>query len=154
MDAAANAVIAHRMPGRMRLLVPGRRADSEYFSRVAEKLAQLPQVHKAKVNPVTGSITIEFSGDAREIEEFARRENLFIVQEPGTQDIAGKRPRSQPVLNLVSGRQIGPMFIAGTIFAGIGVFQTFRGQVLVPAISAFWYAAEAFRRQAGERTDN
>jgi len=51
---------------------------------------------------------------------------------------------------LVSGREINPMFMVGSALAIVGLVQTFRGKIVVPSVTAFWYALEAFRASAND----
>jgi hypothetical protein len=43
------------------------------------------------------------------------------------------------------------MFMAGTALTVVGLVQTFRGKIIVPSITAFWYALEAFRTSGKNR---
>jgi hypothetical protein len=55
---------------------------------------------------------------------------------------------------LVSGRELNPMQMAGVLFGALGVAQALRGKIAVPALSAFWYAVNAFRlgREVGKES--
>jgi hypothetical protein len=55
-------------------------------------------------------------------------------------------------LNLVSGRDINVMFMLGALMVAVGIVQIYRGRILVPAISAFWYAVNAFRESGKSRS--
>lgn len=146
----ARAVVVHQIPGRARFVVREKRGDADYFSRLSEEVSRFDNVHRAKVNPATGSVTLEFSGGLQDIAQHAQMRQLFTVEQDDLVDrplSSGAAPRN---INLVSGREIGPMFMTGTALTLLGIVQTIRGQIAVPAIASFWYAVEAFR-QSGKR---
>jgi hypothetical protein len=53
------AVVAHQMPNRIRLRVPGRRGDAPYFKALEHALLARPAVVSARANVVAGSIVIK-----------------------------------------------------------------------------------------------
>lgn len=147
-----NAVIVHRLPGRIRLRLDGKRGDSASFSALAEDFSTLGDVHHVKANARTGSIVIEFAG-AQETLLKHLRERGVAVQEPAAEHVPA---RTSPVesagaiemqaFHLVSGRTINSMFMFGAMLAVAGVVQLMRGKIVAPAIPTFWYAMDAFRR--------
>lgn len=146
---AASAFVAHRMPGRIRLRIPDKRRNPSYFSRLQQEVAQLDGVRQVRINADTASVLLEFNGDAAEL--LARlREHDVDVQLKQEYGSAPRRAAHLPLpakpIRLVTGRNIGPMFMFGTALLGIGLVQALRGRVLVPSMSAFWYAVEAFRQ--------
>jgi hypothetical protein len=157
----AQAVIAHQIPGRMRLLIPEKRGDAGYFENLLDEFSRVDAVQRAKVNPLTGSLTLEFTGDPGDILQHLGMAELVSAGPDGQVDsvegsvssrvLGSPMPATSPV-NLVSGREVNPMFMVGSALGVVGLMQTFRGQVLAPAISVFWYAIEAFR-QSGKNTD-
>ena len=149
---SVQAEIVHRLPGRIRLRLRERRGDTAYFASLSEDLGGCDGVERVKANPATGSILIEFSGLA---ENLARQLGHHGVSlRPQSAPAAESRP--QPVagngnarpFHLVSNQEINPMFMLGTMFAVMGIVQTLRGKILVPAVSLLWHAMAAFR-QAG-----
>lgn len=140
---AMDVVIAHRIPGRARLLIRKKRGDQEYFSRLSEKFSRIDEVHSVKANPLTGSIVLEFAGVLEEILKAARVPELFENDEE--LNLGHHHAGTFSPLHLVSGREINPMFMTGIAFLMIGMIQTFRGQWFPPALSVFWRATQAFR---------
>ena len=142
---ATSAVIAHRIPGRVRLVVHSKRGDADYFSGLSQRLERFPKVQSARTNPVTGSVALNFIGDLTDILEQAQEEDLLTIMDDVKS--AGKtqeRPVGAP-LNLVGGRDFNRFFVMGAVLAAIGVFQVFRGDLFPPALAVFWFANDAFR---------
>ena len=52
------AVVAHQMPNRFRLRVPGRQGDAPYFQALEHAFLARPAVVSARANVVAGSIVI------------------------------------------------------------------------------------------------
>lgn len=147
---AANAVMVHRLPGRVRLRLEDKRGDTDYFSTLSEEIAGVPGIDSIKVNPMTGSVVIIFSGTTEElIRQLGDRQLVVeIPQEPESKQraaMAGSSNHVEPFL-LVSNRDINPMFMLGSVLSVIGIVQAFRGKILVSSLSALWYALQAFRQ--------
>jgi hypothetical protein len=158
---ATNAVIAHRIPGRARLLVRDKRGNIGYFSDLSESLGRLEGVQRTKTNPTTGSITLEFLGDLETILQHAEDTDLLSITEsvlPERNPARGPegspsslvRPMAFPI-NLVSGRDVNRMFMVGSVLLVVGVIQIIRGEWFPPAVSVFWMAATAFRMAEAEQ---
>jgi len=142
---SARASIAHRMPGRIRLSIPARRGDDAFFAGLAGQLSGQPDVVRVRPNARAGSLLVEHTGDADPILAWAAREQLLELAPGGAQnELAGLLSAPGPPVRLVSGRDIDPMFMAGVAFLGMGLVQVVRGQVMVPAATALWYAISVF----------
>jgi hypothetical protein len=146
--------IAHQTSGRVRIDLPAKRGDAAYFSTLSQQMAGLDEVLAVRTNPVTGSVIVEYDGpfDAllRRLDDMA----VDILTQPAPAGTGASRggavAGASPLpYRLVSGRQVHPMLLVGLAFGAIGLVQMIRGQVLVPAVSAFWYAARAFRSAKG-----
>lgn len=143
------AAVVHRMPGRVRLSIPARRGDSAYFKRLTARFSAQDTVRHVKANPVAGSVLLEFSGSLAALMQRAGAAELFDFEadwpDGGGQDAASRLLRP---IHLVSGRDINPTYMAGVLFVVVGLLQSIRGRLMVPAITAFWYATSTFT-QAG-----
>jgi hypothetical protein len=147
--------VAHQIPGRVRLLLPEHRGDSQLFARLAQELDQTRLFKNVRVNPVTGSVVLEYDGAADDLlarlaAQLPYELELTTPPPPGPALAAVANP-----LRLVSGRDVNPMVMAGTLFSALGMHQAMRGKIMVPALSAFWYAVNAFRmaREGAPRRD-
>jgi hypothetical protein len=150
----AKAVIVHQIPGRIRIRIPEKRGDSAYFLELSEKLAGIDNVQNVKTNAATGSVVIEFSSSLDTVIEKLRLLDLDVDMQqslPEKQPVSMPRDRVMKPLNIVSGREINSMFMMGSLLTVIGLAQTFRGKILAPALTAFWYAMEAFRQSRNMR---
>lgn len=143
---SAKAVVAHLMPGRVRLSIAERRGDNDYFAMLSRRLSGVEGVRRVKTNPLAGSIVLEFSGVLPELMRRAGAPALFDIEQ-GAVGAAPPPSVARPV-NLVSGREINPSFMLGMLFAAVGLVQSIRGRLMVPAATAFWYATTTFQ-QAG-----
>lgn len=143
---SARAVVAHRLPGRVRLSIAERRGDAGYFAALANQFAGLDGVRAVKPNAAAGSIVLEFSGA---LDELIRRSGAVFELAVGAAEAGSLAPSAPaPAFNLVSGRDINPMFMAGVLFTFMGLVQSLRGRLGVPGLTAFWYATTTFQ-QAG-----
>lgn len=145
---AATAIVAHRIPGRVRLLIHEKRGDHAYFSRLSEKLSRLPTARATKINPERGSIVLEFAGNFLDLIDQAERQELFTIGKK-QEDFSFFKPpppkQNEAPLNIVSGREIDSMFMLGTFLLGLAMLQVMKGQLLPPALSIFSRAIQAFR---------
>lgn len=151
---AVSAVIVHRIPGRVRLRLQDKRGDPDYFATLSDDITGMPGIDAVKVNPMTGSVVIQYSGTTddmlAQLEEhhlsIANRHEIEKMREKNQQNTSSpNHGYTQPFL-LVSDRDINPMFMLGAVMAAFGIVQTFRGKILVPSLSLLWYAMEAFRQ--------
>lgn len=133
------AHIAHQTRDRIRIAIPSRRGDHAYFQNLAEQLAQSGQVRSTRVNPAAASLVVEFGGAPQDMLEQLRRVALDLSS------AAEMEPPYAPAAGPYGPWQANPMFLAGAAFGVVGVIQTLRGDVMLPAMSAFWYAANALR---------
>jgi hypothetical protein len=139
--------IAHQTAGRIRVQLPEHRGERELFDHISHLIAESGLVRTVRANPVTGSIVLEFSGAPNALlAGLAKSLPIEIVATAPANHTRSALSATHSPFRLVSGRQINPMLMVGTLFGAVGVVQTLRGQVLVPALSAFWYAAKAFGR--------
>lgn len=145
MTTGTHALVAHQIPGRVRIAIAARRGDSAYFRQLAQRYAGLPNVQRVRINPAAASLALEYSGSLDELLQQA--DDLFALGDAGQQQRQAGAPAAQPLpFNLVSGRELNPMFMAGAAFALIGLVQCLRGQFMVPAATAFWYATSTLQQ--------
>ena len=144
------ARIAHQTVGRIRLEVPSRRGDHAFFTSLADQLAQSGQVARARGNARAASVVVEYSGP---LEVLLAQCKACALQLTGpalsgitaTTGSAATTPPAVPIMAALAGARMNPMTMAGAAFAMIGLVQTARGEIMLPALSAFWYAASALR---------
>src|SRR5690349_17388730 len=61
------ARICHSSPGRVRVRIPERRYDTEYFNAIRELISAWPGVESVEVNPVTAGMLVRFVTDAGDL---------------------------------------------------------------------------------------
>jgi hypothetical protein len=137
------AIVVHRLPHRVRLHVPGRRGDDGWWQQLAQGMQRVPAVLLARPNLLTSTLLLEFGGALEELTGPLAELGVDLAVEP-VERPAGKTAPSVP-WRLVTGRNLGPMFMAGTALTALAATQAVRGHILVPSITALWYASEAFR---------
>lgn len=145
------ASIVHQLPGRLRMRIVAQRGNTDYFSKLSEKLAEIEDILSLQVNPFTGSVVLRYDGAAEQLlQRIQERIPNFAIE------INHRIKDSNHLVNirpfkLVSGRHISPMFMLGTALTAVGIIQGVRGKIAVPSITAFWYALDAFRQSGKTR---
>jgi hypothetical protein len=145
---SAKAHIAHQTDGRVRLSIPERRGDVHYFAALQDRFSGIGQVHRVSTNPVTGSVLLEFTGNLDQVMRAADGSGMVEFETAAKRELAGRRGEApaaytELMLRLRAGN-LNPMMLAAGMFAVVGVLQTMRGKVMVPAMTAFWYAANVY----------
>lgn len=141
------AQIAHELPGRVRVRLPDYRGDAAVFAKLEDALLESQLFDGVRGNPVTASLVLEFSGPREQVLDALRAHmsvELDISTRASSRAPLSARIPTDPV-RLVSGKDINAMFLAGTLFGAVGLFQTLRGRIMLPALSAFWIASNAFQ---------
>lgn len=152
-----HAVVVHQMPGRVRVRIPEKRHDKDFFSMVEALLPVIDGVEDVETNPLTASVLIKFTGNLFDLFNKIREQipDIDIQSSSQVSSRAATKSMKLPVVNLVSGRNLNYMFMLGTLLTAAGLAQAARGKVLIPAVGFFGYAADAFwrsgrlRRQRG-----
>ena len=137
--------IAHQTVGRVRVQVLEHRGDREFFDHLSQLIADSGLVQTVRANPITGSVVLEFAGTTEDLlDKLSALAPVEVVSAPVASPMRWPAVAANSPFKLVSGREINPMLMAGTFFGAVGVLQTLRGKVVIPALSAFWYAANAY----------
>lgn len=142
------AHIAHRTPHRLRIRIPSKKGDGDYFAALRAFLLEAGHADRVEVNPLTASVLIESS---RGVEAFA---------EPGTAgewyalggEAAAAKPLSRKVvqgfravdaqIEQMSGGELDIPSLALLGLICTGIYQISIGNFVAPAwYTAFWYAA-------------
>lgn len=141
------AIVAHQIPGRIRLQIHAQRGNAEFFDQLSHRFSAVESVRLARGNPTAGTFVLEYDGPLEEVlQRSGARGILDLAPAPvGASTRQVLQGLDKPV-NLVTGRNLDPMFMAGTAFSLMALFQGLRGQVFVPAATAFWYAASTFQQ--------
>jgi hypothetical protein len=153
-----DAYISHFTSGRLRLKIPARKADPAYFAFLRDQLSALPGVEAVAVNPVTGSVLIHHGYDPKEVDlkpvaELTELGGLFRLQIPEPQgtrisiaeQVSGTMGGFNAQLKEWSGGAVDFQSLALLALLGVSLFQAQRGTVMIPAITALWYASSLLK---------
>jgi len=112
-----SAFISHVSSGRIRLHIPEKKYDRDYFSHIQQKLKQRNYIDRVEIKILTTSILIEHRSDLKSVLEDARNLGLFH----------GKKASSTPpVAELMQ----SPWLVKGLL--ALGAVQILRGAALAP----------------------
>ena len=158
-----DAYITHATRGRVRIKIPDRKGDSAYFSSLRERLAglsELPGIQRVEANPLTGSILVTHTMDLQAVDlglvaQYSEFNNLFRlrVSPPDKAPAPEKLAQTFREINgKVGGRasgdnDFGMLAILG--FVGVAIIQLTRGHIMMPAITALWYAHSLIKERQG-----
>jgi hypothetical protein len=148
------AQIAHRAGSRLRLRIPARRGDGEYFFKLEEYLLRYRPFRALETNPVTGSVLVVDDGlDVGDLAQKAEADGFFAIRKPGRPPIPLSGRMVQPLGSLsdsVRRMSGGEVDLPGLIFMGLlgtGIYQIVRGNFGAPPwYTAFWYAFGVFTK--------
>ncbi|WAK03205.1 HMA2 domain-containing protein [Methylobacter sp. YRD-M1] len=151
-----SAFIKHQLPGRVRLKIPQKRGDINYFNRLEELFSDFLGINELKLNPSTASIVINHENGVslQDIVEFAKTRNLFnLVKEAEDHDeiipnlyikaltLTGFNRFDKALLDYSKGRLDARSFLFLSLI-GLAIHQAARGNVLAPASSLLIYAVQ------------
>lgn len=159
--------ICHATAHRLRMKVPERRHDAEFFRAVEGKLSRWQSVDRVEVNPLTASILVHFTSPAALFADNMQRNDLFRVSYPDLSESDGKPwlAETQSALRKADERVrdwFGPRadlrFVIIAALVASAAHQAWRGNITAPATTLLWYAlrltgfvesAEAAEREMG-----
>lgn len=143
------ALVTHRLPGRIRLKLGGLKSDPAALDRLAEGLRANPQVAQVQTNALVGSLLIHHTGGWDELAAWAEAGQLFALGMPPRENVHQRLHRGVDDLtrglSAVSGEpvELREWLTLGLI--GLAIHQALAGNVMVPAASLLWYAFNAAR---------
>lgn len=155
-----DAIVVHRLPGRLRLRLTELRNDPEALANVAAKLRATPGIQAVEANAVTGSLLLRYEGLEAEIMPAAASAGGFRIVTDGEREATDMRGRlDEGMRNLSRGLQTvtgGEMDLNGLLVVGLTILaiqQAIEGNVMVPAAALLWNAYQAARmpRLDGQR---
>jgi hypothetical protein len=143
-SAAPCAVLAHALPGRLRLRLPALRGDGAGMAALAAALGAVPGVLAIAAAPLTGSLLLRHTGPAEAVLAAAGLAGLLRVVP------AAAAPASASALPVAA-----LLPAAGAVAsAGLALLQLARREALPPALTLGCYAVElaraALHRAAGQ----
>jgi hypothetical protein len=140
-----HAYVTHSMPGRMRLHVPSKRNDAEYFERLGRELADVEGVDAVRTNARTGSVLVLHRRDLDSIRKFGIERGLFTIAAAAeaAMMLADRLSRKlDSIDDNVAAITRGNLDLRSTMLlmlaAGAAV-QIWRKNLLPPAFNLLWY---------------
>jgi hypothetical protein len=136
------AIVAHRLPGRIRLKIMAMRRDPRFFKQLVTDLSKHPAVQEVHANPDTGSILIRHWADPDELADITRACGLLL----DARDHAARATtwRSDHRHRAAEGVSSHPAFSARAAgLSGLALLQLARGRVVGSASEQFWHASYA-----------
>ncbi len=145
------AIVVHRLPGRVRLRLAELRNDPESLASMVGRLRGVPGIRAAEANAVTGGLLLHYEGQEAAILAAAAAEGGFRLTsaEPTPADLRGRL--EQGMRNLSQGLRTvtgGEVDLNGLLVVGLtllAIQQAIEGNVMVPAAALLWNAYQAAR---------
>lgn len=154
------AFISHRTGERLRIRIPSRKGDAQYFSSLEKGLGKGKGIERLEANSLTGSVL--FVGekvDADYIQELGGREGLFQLTATDSPPTPLSKKVAAPIgtLDRRLGRFTGgEVDLAGIAFVGLlgaGLYQIVSGNFRSPPwYTAFWYALGVFSKTLADKS--
>ncbi|SOD40581.1 hypothetical protein [Nitrosovibrio sp. Nv4] len=151
------ARLVHALPGRKRIRIAEKRGDEKYFASLENDLAACPGILAVDANVLTGSVLVRHAADDLQVWGYAAERELFRItnDDPGAPAVtqptvsdpkAVTRNRNPQKRNFqkISSRDFNWRSLIFLGLAGLGIAQAIEGNIAVPAVTAFWYALNAF----------
>lgn len=148
------AHIAHQTVERLRIRIPSRKGEADYFSEVTKALQEKISMAEIQVNPATGSVLLKGPEmNAAAVATVGEEASLFALNtrpsgsEPLSKKIARPIRDLSRSVNRFSGGELDLPGMAFLALIGVGVYQITRGNIAAPPwYSAFWYALGLFTK--------
>jgi hypothetical protein len=138
------AALAHSARGRTRFRIAGKHRPED-LGEIEERLRRVPGVEEVKASPVTGTVLVQHRAALQQVVEYAEREGIFRLDAGGSKPLRealGERFRAlDGQISTFSGGTLDLEALALLTLLGVGSVSLLRGQIAVPAVTAFWYAA-------------
>jgi hypothetical protein len=146
------AVVSHRTAHRLRIKVPSRKRDEQYFGFLVQSISAQQGIETVEANPVTGSIVIVHETDADTLLAYCRNNSLFsVIEESAPEPSSLHRTITdgfEGINRQIRNASKGSLNMGGIAFlalVGVGAYQIARGNFAAPAwYTAFWYALNIF----------
>ena len=145
MPAPAH-VVSHT-PRRVRIRVPSRRHDGEFFELAKVLFASLPGVESVEANPLTGSLLVHHDTDLEAIAAHGLENDLFELAAPALLGrplpgrVTAAYSRANAGLKRATGGEMDIPSLALMALLGLGAYQIAAGELAAPpAHIALWYA--------------
>jgi hypothetical protein len=155
--------VAHQIEGRTRLRAQTRPVDVEELLALAGRLGSMPGIEVVDARPETGSLVVEHPVmDADGLAAAVVRAGGVIVPSSvegasvaahSLQPIRGGLDRVDGLLSQLTAGAVDGRTLAFVVLFSLAIRQMMAGQVMVPALSLFWWAFEMLPKSQHEAAD-
>ena len=152
MPSLPAARISHFTARRLRIKVPEKRRNTDFFAAVAERLVTWESVERVETNPLTASVLVHFSDPERLFLEAAGKNDLFDIdfdaafgnlQTPAITEAAVRSfDTADRALRRWTQNQIDMRGVLFVLLLAGGLFQLLRRRLDAPAPTLLWYAGD------------
>jgi hypothetical protein len=152
MPSLPAARISHFTARRLRIKVPEKRRNTEFFDTVGERLAAWDSVERVETNPLTASVLVHFSDPERLFLEAAAKNDLFEIDldaafggspEPVVTKAAVQSfETADQALRRWTQNEIDVRGVLFLLLLAGGLFQLLRRRLDTPAPTLLWYAGD------------
>lgn len=151
------AYVSHQIQGRVRIRVPSRRRDRNYFDTIIRNLRDCEGIRSIETNTLTGSVLILHTLDLESIARHAERQGLFTLDrsevrfKPFTHGISNQfRLLDERLKTKTSGAlDLESLTFLGFLIAGAA--QLAKKNIWPAGASLLWYAANVLPEVMAER---
>jgi hypothetical protein len=148
------AKVSHQSAKRLRIKIPSKKGDGNYFQRLGEKLVKYKDFEVLQLNPLTGSVLFIDEGlDVDGIEAYAGENGLFDLRRTALPSVPLSRRIAEPLgdtsafLSRTTGGFLDLPGAAFLLLLGVGLVEIVRGNFRTPPwYTAFWYAFGVFTK--------
>ncbi len=158
----AEAKLSHSSQGRVRIRIPEKRGNNQYFAKLKNKFMSHDGIHDTKINTAAASVLILSNLSKESVLNFAKENKLFEISvKTEKSKITAALKNTKPKRNYESGvvrfaKQIhkvdtaiqhstyGMLDLTSIVFfsiAGMGIYQIARGHILASGTSLLATAA-------------
>lgn len=154
------AKISHQTPERLRIKIPSRKGDIEYFDSLQDKFTNFAEVETLKINPSTSSVLIIHNkSNGVDFIKFGKQQNLFTLEDKSpsyhntlTKGVVGGFNFLNDIIKRIFSRELDIPAIAFIALISVAIYQIARGNFRAPAwYTALWYGMNIFLKSLAHK---
>lgn len=128
----------------MRLRIPSKRRELDYFVDLYEQVRQLPGIDDVVINPTTGSVLLYYDdGQHGDLSATLDEMGLFSLEAESRQPPTPVTEKSSPGTGAhPEAAANDARLVVFLIMLGLSIHQLRRGQILAPALTIILYALD------------
>jgi hypothetical protein len=143
------AHVSHRTPGRLRLRIPTRRGQADFFDKLVAELTRQTDVERLEANPLTASVLLMPAVDLGKLARIGADGGLYTLAAdesgheaaPLAQQVAAGFGGLNRQLRSMTGGNLDLVSVGFLVLVAAAFIQLQRGHVLGPTSTLLWYAS-------------